>query len=142
MLSLMASNLLCLFTVTVEGCLYEHNGTFKLHCEDHQYIDMQYARLGRSAQHCRNNRTCCPLTNICENFADSNLNGQQWESCNGKQQCEITVLRSNCSKSSESYDTDYELATYHCYNNSMGKFLLNCSYFIYPLEKYGNSRMV
>ena len=133
--------MLCLFTVTVEGCLYEHNGTFKLHCEDHQYIDMQYARLGRSDQHCRDNRICCPQTNICEDFAY--LNAQQHESCNGKQQCEITVLRSDCSKSYESYDSDYELVTYVCYNKSMGKFPINCSiYFIYPLVKYGNSRMV
>ena len=124
------------------GCVYEHNGTFKLHCEDHQYIDMLYAWVGRSAQQCRNNRTCCPQTNICSRL-DQDLITQQVTSCNEKQQCELTVGTNSCSTSSKSYDTDYELVTYRCYNKSMGKFPLNCSiYFIYRLEKYGNSRMV
>ena len=108
-----------LFAVNSLGCRYKDDASLELQCQEQQHIYLGNITLGRSAPSCQNNMTCCPSTTVCTKPASAQLVRQFKTSCDGKQQCKITVVKRWCPYRYPSYwgNTDYQSVDYFCINS-------------------------
>ena len=116
-----------LFTVTSLGCQRKDSGSFNVRCQENQHIYIVNAILERRATPCWKPNTCCPSAAICEVFASAEHVQRLKESCDGQQQCSVTLTTGECYFYLPNGDplkgsTDYESVKYFCVNNRPGKF--------------------
>ena len=101
------------------GCQYTSN-ILNITCQQHQHIYILKSVLRRSYRSCRTKGTCC--STVCTMYGSLQRVQQLKNSCDGQQQCQVTVTKEYCSdKYYYSGYTDNESVGYFCINTVSGK---------------------